>query len=448
MAPVIQSLRPCCAELFRIVKAVAAAVIRIFSLLAAAVVNTVYDCVQTVRGYFIDRREDYLAPLRPVQVDLNPIRNRPVWDGARYRREAEERLRRNMLYIHDFHLNRINNRGLNQVDQVHVELVDRPVDLEPLRAILRNNGEVRQVQISKQMTARHFLELIDAFPDGKERIGRWAIAWAKDRQPKLNPNQPYYAIAQDALRFKDQLGGARFSNDLNSYSVADSGYYGEEQFPLVIKSIISFQELVNPDNDALIRRLDNGNREVLHNPAVEFANDLSKLYAHPEGEWRGEMVYDTSNTLATTYQLARDNRKLLEFFRDAFVRGAFCYNVRLTNFGNFAATILNEHNDEEFRVDIQATANTARRVGEHFRVFRNFELKRYADAQRLDYGQFKRHVDVDGEDEATRRFYLHYCTRARFEAYLQLKGQPIQENGRPITRAAWEAVLTPDMWGE
>ena len=216
-------LRPCCAALTNAVVRVGEAVKRIFTAIWQFFVRLYEGC----RNRFFAQRELPRPVVEPFvrvgggaqEVPLRPLP--PVWrwdiDGLWGRPAPVE-------------------RAMPPLDLDAP--ADAPIDLAPLREALRNG---RHVSIPRNMTALHFCTLIEEFPREKERIGEWAIQWAAARQPKLDPTHPYYEIAQDALRLKDQLRGYGHSEDLATYRVDDEMYHGDPQFPLIIKSIISLK---------------------------------------------------------------------------------------------------------------------------------------------------------------------------------------------------------------
>ena len=159
------------------------------------------------------------------------------------------------------------------------------------------------------------------------------------------------------------------------------------------------------------------------------------------------MVYTTSGSLGEAYRYAKANNRLFDFFTRCFVRHAYCYNIRTQNFHNFSEEFV--HN-RDFHLDLELGATIPRQLGEHYRVFRNLQVQKFCNeggifGRRPDYQAFKATIDRGEVDDAnTQAFYRGYCTRDRFEAYLQEKGHPVREGGEPVN---WETVLTDEFWG-
>lgn len=474
LEPVETRQRTCCGVLADIIRKVIPAVkafflsiwqfcVRVFN----GAAGMVKKCIQheKPRGEPFRPRAEAAAVFRPV-----PWQPAPVPDFGNWMRPVPARVREvPEVPIPDHNFGNWNfgrphywqNLGIGAA-QPEVRIVDEPVDMERLKQALRNKGGVDATRISSRMTVRQFIELIDEFPDEKIRVGAWATKWAEKRHPKLDPAHPYYAIAQDAMRFKDQLQGAGHPDDLAAYAVEQERYEREPRFPLIMKSIIGFQELTRPENEELIRKLDNKIGEFNENPAFKVARALSKLYAYPNEAWKAEKIWQGAGAIGVAYQLAKTTDKLRQFYDECFVVGDYCFDIRVTNFQEFSRRIVVSPSFADFNVDLTGDATVARKVGEYYRVFRNTQIQKFVNPGLLglgrwglNYANFKALIDRGAENNHnTRAFYANYCTRDNFAAWLQEEGQPIKENGVPIAREVWEgagadhtgAILGDEFW--
>jgi hypothetical protein len=335
------------------------------------------------------------------------------------------------------------NRGLlingNRAARLAVVdgLVDDPVDMEALRAVLRRAGANDPIPISRQMTPQNFSLLVDEFPDEKMRIGAWAKMWAKDRPVKIDRDHRYWEIFQKAFEYKNQIeGGIWASNDYRTYSTKSEDYYGERNplFTYVIYSLSGFQELDRAENRELMRKLDNGAPVFDANPAYMYARALSKIFVYPtspEGVQVRE-VMDIPDKLHMgigapweAYEGARGAGKILDYFKNAFPKRN-CFDWRVSEFQEFLFR-LNNPNVDDLSVNLVGRNDLEDQVLEHYRVFSNTQIFKMSRQRNLEYAQLKSDAYRGVENQNTRVLNAQYRTKDNFALYLQENNQPVRE---------------------
>ncbi len=128
----------------------------------------------------------------------------------------------------------------------------------------------------------NLVEPVVIFPRERRIIADWAIAWASGRSPKVDPEHPYFQIVQAAFQHKNNIdGGNHSSDDYTTYSPINDTYYSYVNlFTYIIYSLIGFQEL-NKNID-LFNKLDNWSLVNGQNPAYRYATAVSKIFTYPK----------------------------------------------------------------------------------------------------------------------------------------------------------------------
>jgi len=406
---------------------------------------------------------------------------------------------------------------------------DQAANLNALREVLQGNQDENLVwgaRLRRQMTPRNFIALLDEFPGETNRIARWAIQWAQARPIKIDPNHPYFEIFQAAIQNKNAIdGGVGASANDQDYEL---GAYGEDyymnapKFLYLMYSLMGFQELTRPDIRELLRRLDNHENTIEQNPGYRFGAALSKINVYPtridgsrpndhlviariragrreRGEDENAPIQDVEDKihLGITvpwkgYQLAKIFHEVPEFFQGSFATLGYnenCFDARLSSFQSFMVRYLAP---PDFNVDLHMYSSIQDCVLEHFRVFQNEQLLKYAKASHLDYKTIKHWVysygisgiqthpainDLDGNPidraqipiiiQQLQTFNQNWLRPEDFEAYLVKNQHPfkhlaliwdIHEHrlinkpmGEPLSRREWMAHLVhggmkPDHW--
>jgi hypothetical protein len=373
------------------------------------------------------------------------------------------------------------------------ELTDLPADLEALRAVLRGEGGVPQ--ISNSMTPDHFstlceeypihveirkrigenaegqmeygpvlqevvvqesqlaqpaieavkqdvaqregadqanlVEAVVIFPPERRRIADWAIIWANQRSPKVDPEHPYFQIVQAAFRDRNNIeGGNDSSADYTTYSPANQNYdLVPNRFSYLVYSLIGFQEL--DKNIALFRKLDNWSLVNNQNPAYDYATAVSKIYTYPKAFGGNEDVrHKLQNGLGAAwaaFEWARDNGQEHSYFTRCFL-GAYCFDARVMAFQSFNLENMHPH-FEDFNAAVVHGDTVETKVTRYFSAFKHEQIDLYIRERPLaglTYERMKAELNAGVDAVHIQDFYADYCTLDRFRAYLDQNNQPIR----------------------
>ncbi len=326
-------------------------------------------------------------------------------------------------------------------------LEDAPVDLEALRKALR---EGREALITKRMTPRDWIALIDEFPREKTRIGEWAARWAEERFIRIDPNHPYFEIFQKAFEYRDQINGGLDSSDNYQDYSANRTYSGWNLFLYIIHSLMGFQEFSREENRELLRKLDT-HQPDFENPAYQYARALSKILTYPTRTDFGTRM-DIHDKLQIgigapmeAFQAAKADGKILEYFQKAF-GFANCFDARISNFQQFQFSITHPH-VEDFSPNMTGKDTLDHQLLEHWRVFTNKQIFKMTKEKGLDYTRVKEEIDWGKNNDNTRLFFGQYNTLDQFAQYLEENGQPIREKIAQLPDQPVHIIPQQTDWG-
>ena len=277
-------------------------------------------------------------------------------------------------------------------------LEDVPVNMQALRLTLQNKA---LASVSKRMTVRDFITLIDEFPREQVRIGRWAANWANERALVIDRQHPYFEIFQAAERYRNQIP--------------------PEKYEYILNCLMGFQEMSREENRELMRKLDN--RRCPGNPAYTYAQALSKIVTYPTTyNMHGDV--DIADKLQigidapmTAFRVAQAHNKVLDFFTKGF-GNYICFDARVSRMQTFILEVTNPYL-QDLSPDIRGKNSTDERILEHYRVFKNRQAFKLAKELGCSYERVK--------NEMLNGLHSKLYSRSEFAKYLAENNHPVRE---------------------
>mmetsp|Transcript_34623 Transcript_34623/g.99771 ORF Transcript_34623/g.99771 Transcript_34623/m.99771 type:complete len:375 (+) Transcript_34623:54-1178(+) len=252
-------------------------------------------------------------------------------------------------------------------------------------------------------------------------------------------------ILSELLRHKSKLGGSRHSTallEINGKIKAEEFKSAYTDFEYVYLTVLGLARL-QMHRDEIVRKC-NG-RSHTGNPGVQLLEAKCGMTMHGDRPGAVALLRSAPDTLIQAFNVAKNKRDTLRFFREAFDRRADpCLEGRIGRIleylekQGFADADVTCRKPPWEDVSVKPLADTASVddvVGEYLRVFVNECTWQWAEANGVDYETAKR-------DRLDAESFVSLCNASSFTAWMRAKGL-VSESEALETNLQWE-VLAED----